>query len=114
MGDIAQHDDNRITEDAAEAVVLAIASKLRQWRVVRRMQREEFADWLLEDTTHGRRHIVALEVSGVDRGSIKTRLSGKLKQVSQSVDVDERWAGVAGFEEPAAALRSTKRLRHGN
>ena len=46
---VAQHDYNRITEDGAEAVALALAHRHRAWRVIRRMQREEHADWLLED-----------------------------------------------------------------
>lgn len=108
---LAQHDHDRITEDGAEAVLLALVHRHRGWRVVRRMQREEHADWLLEETAEGARRMVELEVSGVDRGSIKARLAEKLVQVSQSEDVDQRWAGVAGFEEPAAALRSVEASR---
>lgn len=108
LREIDQHDHNRITEDGAEAVVLALAHRARGWRVVRRMQRAEHADWLLEATGNGRRRVVALEVSGVDRGGIAARLRDKLAQVAKSTDVDQRWAGVVGFEEPNAALRSTK------
>jgi hypothetical protein len=72
------------------------------------MQRGEHADWLLEDRREVRQ-IVALEVSGVARGSIATRLSEKLAQVRESTDVDQRWAGVVGFEEPTAALRFIER-----
>ena len=111
---IDQHDPNRITEDGAEAVALAVAHQHREWRVVRRMQREEYADWLLEELREGKRQIVALEVSGVDRGAITKRLSEKRTQVAKSVDVDQRWAGVVGFEEPTAALHSTKRKKHGS
>ena len=114
LSKIDQHDHNRITEDGAEAVALALVHRHRAWRVIRRMQREEHADWLLEDAREGRRRIVALEVSGVDRGSIVARLSEKLTQVSKSVDVDQRWAGVVGFEEPVAALHFTKRRSRGN
>jgi hypothetical protein len=78
------------------------------------MQREEHADWLLEDIREGVRQVVALEISGVDRGSIATRLSEKLAQVGKSADVDQRWAGVVGFEEPLAALHFTKRPHRGN
>lgn len=109
-----QHDENRITEDGAEAVALAVVHRHRSWSVVRRMQREEHADWLLEDRGEGNRQIIALEVSGVDRGAIAARLSQKLAQVAMSVDVDGRWAGVVGFEEPTTALRSTKRRKRGN
>jgi len=114
MTKIDQHDHNRITEDGAEAVALALAHRHRAWRVIRRMQREEHADWLLEDMREGVRQVVALEVSGVDRGSIAARLSEKLAQVAKSSDVDQRWAGVVGFQEPTAALHFTKRQRRGN
>jgi len=113
MGNIDRHDRNRITEDGAEAVALAAAHRHRAWRVIRRMQREEHADWLLEDMGERGRRVVALEVSGVDRGSIGTRLSDKLAQVTKSVDVDQRWAGVVGFEKPAVALHRTKRGKRG-
>jgi len=75
------------------------------------MQREEHADWLLEETGENARQVVALEVSGVDRGDIAARLAEKLGQVARSEDVDQRWAGVVGFEEPAAALCSTEARR---
>jgi hypothetical protein len=78
------------------------------------MQREEHADWLLEGGGEGGRQRIALEVSGVARGSITARLSQKLAQVAMSVDVDGRWAGVVGFEEPTTALRSTKRGKRGD
>lgn len=105
---LAQHDSKRLTEDGAEAIALALGHRSRGWRVVRRMQQGESADWLLEEPgqTTGRR--IALEVSGVARGTITSRLTEKLKQVAESEDVDQRWAGVVGFEEPVAALRSSK------
>jgi hypothetical protein len=114
LNKIDQHDHNRITEDGAEAVALALGHRHRAWRVIRRMQREEHADWLLEDAQQGVRQIVALEISGVDRGSILARLSEKLAQVAKSTDVDQRWAGVVGFEEPTAALHFTKRQHRGD
>ena len=113
LNGIAQHENNRITEDGAEAVSLALGHLYREWRVIRRMQREEHADWLLEDV-RGKRQVVALEVSGVDKGSIAARIAEKLKQVSRSIDVDQRWAGVVGFGEPIAALHFTKRTARGN
>jgi hypothetical protein len=114
MSGIDQHDDNRITEDGAEAVALAVAHRHRAWRVIRRMQREEHADWLLEGAHEGVRQLVALEVSGVDRGSIGRRLSEKLAQVDKATDADQRWAGVVGFAKPVCALHSTKRRSRGN
>lgn len=109
MTTIEMHDHNRITEDGAEAVTLAVMHQHLAWRVVRRMQREEYADWLLERTADAGRETAALEVSGVDRGSIASRLTQKLAQVAKSSDVDQRWAGVVGFEHPIAALDSKKR-----
>jgi hypothetical protein len=109
LSGIDQHDHNQITEDGAEAVALVVAHRHRGWRVVRRMQREEHADWLLENAGEGERQVVALEVSGVDRGSIVARLAEKLSQVAKSVDVHQRWASVVGFEAPSAVLHSTKR-----
>lgn len=109
----AQHDRNRITEDGAEAIALAVANRAQGWRVVRRMQRKENADWLLERTGDRRRHVAALEVSGVERGSITKRLGEKLSQVAKSAGVSQRWAGVVGFQEPTTVLRSTKAYRHG-
>jgi hypothetical protein len=105
MSKVNQHDHHRITELGAETVALALAHRHRAWRIIRRMQRGGRADWLLEDARGG---TVALEVSGVDRGSIATRLSEKLNQVGKSPDVDQRWASVVGFEEPTAALRSIR------
>ena len=113
MTTIAQHDSNRITEDGAEAVTLALMHKHWEWRIVRRMQREEFADWLLEREGETSSQTAALEVSGVDRGSIASRLTEKLSQVAKSTDVDQRWAGVVGFELPIAAIESRKRGRSG-
>jgi hypothetical protein len=104
---IGQHDHNRITEDGAEAVALALVHHYRAWRIVRRLQREEHADWLLEDCANGQRELIALEVSGVDRGTIVNRVTAKLAQVSRSKDVDQKWVGVVGFERPTASLCST-------
>ncbi len=112
MATIELHDHNRITEDGAEAVTLAVMHRHLEWRVVRRMQREEYADWLLERTAERGRETAALEVSGVDRGSIASRLTQKLAQVAKSIDVDQKWAGVVGFERPIAAIESKKRGKH--
>jgi hypothetical protein len=69
------------------------------------MQRGDHADWLLADVREGAEQEVALEISGIDRGSITARLSEKLSQVGKNTDADQRWACVVGFEEPMAALR---------
>jgi hypothetical protein len=105
LNTMGQHDLNRVTEDGAEAVALAVAHRYRSWRVVRRMQRRGYADWLLESVQDGVRTLVAFEISGVDKGSVRARLSEKCTQVSRSRNVNERWAGVVGFEQPTAALQ---------
>ena len=111
-GTVTQHDHNRITEDGAEAIALAVAHKTSSWSVVRRMQREEHADWLLEHQDSGKRKLIAFEVSGIDRGSIRGRLREKLAQVAKNSDVDQRCAGVVGFEQPEATLRSVDGRRY--
>ena len=103
LSTIEQHDRHRVTELGAETVALVLAHRYWEWRIVRRMQRREFADWLLEDV---RGNEIALEVSGVDSGNIAARLSDKLKQVAKNVDIDQRWASVVGFQEPSVVLRS--------
>jgi hypothetical protein len=113
LGVAKQHDHNRITEDGAEAIALAVAHRTTAWRVVRRMQREERADWLLEHDSDGKRKLVAFEVSGVDRGSIVVRMREKSAQVAKSSDVDYRCAGVVGFERPEASLKSVKERKYG-
>lgn len=100
-GDLSQHPPNQVTEYGAEAVALAVVSKSQGWKVLRRMD-EEHADWLLERGTE----TLGLEVSGVARGAIESRLAEKLVQVSRARGVDLRSACVVGFEQPQAALRS--------
>lgn len=108
LKELEQHDQHRITEDGAEAVALAVAHQHRGWRVIRRMQRKEHADWLLEQPGNGRRKVVALEVSGIEQGNLSGRLREKLRQVAKSAGVDQRWASVVEFSQPQAVLRSTK------
>lgn len=110
-GFLDQHDSKRLTEDGAEAIALALGHRARGWRVVRRMQQGECADWLLEGAMEGTRQRIALEVSGVARGRITSRLAEKMQQVAQSEDVDQQWAGIVGFEEPVAALRSSEAVK---
>lgn len=100
-GELPQHSPNHITEYGAEAVALAVVSQVQGWKVLRRMD-EEHADWLLERGTE----TLGLEVSGVARGAIESRLAEKLVQVSRAQDVDLRSACVVGFEQPRAIVRS--------
>ena len=114
LAKIDMHDHNRITEDGAEAVALALAHRHHDWRVIRRLQIGDHADWLMADPRSGKGKEVALEVSGVDRGGIASRLSEKLDQVAKCDDGDQKWACVVGFEKPFAALHCTKRKPRGN
>ena len=100
--DALQLDYHRVTEDGAEAVALALVHSSRSWVVLRRLQREEHADWLLRETTS--RRLVALEVSGTDEGDEDTRLSAKLAQVAQSTAARKRAACVVGFLQPRVAF----------
>ena len=75
-------DFQRVTEDAAEAISLALVSVARNWVVRRRLQRGEFADWLLVDDE---KRAVALEVSGIDKVDVgMRRLHEKTEQVRKS------------------------------
>lgn len=114
LGTMEQHDSKRITEDGAEAIALAVAFETKDWRVVRRLQQGENADWLLEHQDKDVRKLVAFEVSGTDNRSIKRLLRDKLDQVSKSADVDQRCAGVVGFKQPQVALQSVKKVAHGS
>ena len=107
-GFLDQHDSKRLTEDGAEAIALALGHRARGWRIVRRLQQGEHADWLLEEPSAGAGLRIGLEVSGVARGSITSRLTEKLEEVARCEDVDQQWAGVVGFQQPVAALRSTQ------
>jgi hypothetical protein len=72
-------DFNRVTEDAAEAIALALVHVVKGWVVRRRAQRQEHADWLLVDSD---KQAIALEVSGVDMVDTgQRRLREKVGQV---------------------------------
>ena len=106
LGTIEQHDSKRITEDGAEAIALALAYRARAWCVVRRLQQGYFADWIMEYQDKGVKKLVALEVGGTDHSSTKKYLSKKMAQVAQSTDVDQRCAGIVGFQQPEVLLKS--------
>lgn len=101
--DAAQIDRQRVTEDAAEAIALALVHADRGWVVRRRLQRGEFADWLLVDPK--RKH-VALEVSGIDDGDDGRRLREKIEQVRQTTVAPCRAACVVELATPHATLAS--------
>lgn len=97
-------DTNRVTEDGAEAVALCICGHLRSWRVHRRLQRGESADWLLLDEAG---QTVALEVSGVRTGDDVGRIVEKQQQVAKCRVGKLRVACVVQFELPRATLRGS-------
>lgn len=101
--DAEQLDRNRITEDAAEAIALALVHGSRGWTVRRRLQRGEAADWLLHD---GEARLVALEVSGIGHGTDPSRLSEKLGQVKAATVAQRRVACVVELPPPRATLAS--------
>ena len=96
-----QLDRHRITEDAAEAITLALVHAARGWVARRRLQRGESADWLLRD---GNARLVALEVSGVDQGDDSERLRVKLEQVRGATVASLRAACVVELSSPRATL----------
>lgn len=99
--DVEQHDQHRITEDAAEAIALALVYVARGWVVRRRLQRGESADWLLQDPET---RLVALEISGIDQGADSDRLRIKLEQVHRATIVNQRAACVVELSAPRATV----------
>jgi hypothetical protein len=103
--DAAQIDAHRITEDAAEAIALALAGAGKGWVLRRRLQRGEFADWLLIDAELG---LVALEISGVDAVDPgQRRLREKLTQVARCTVAGKRAACVVELGPPQPRLALT-------
>jgi hypothetical protein len=100
---LRQLDRHRITEEAAEAISLAVVGLGLGWTIHRRMQRGECGDWILHDRDERR---VALEISGVDRGPCARRLRDKAAQVRDASGVDERAACVVELATPRAELVS--------
>ncbi len=100
-GGAEQLDRHRITEDAAEAVALALVRVARGWVVRRRLQRGESADWLLRDA---RAQHVALEVSGIDEGDVAERLRMKVQQVRSATVGNRRAACVVELATPRATV----------
>lgn len=99
---VEQLDRHRITEDAAEAIALALVHVARGWVARRRLQRGESADWLLQDK---KARLVALEVSGIDEGSDTERLRIKLEQVRGATVAKSRAACVVELSTPKATVK---------
>lgn len=90
-------DENRITEEGAEAVALVYVGYNFGWVVKRRFQRGESADWLL----HNDGRWLALEVSGTAVGDPFARLENKIRQVAHcTLATQERLAVVVAFDGP--------------
>ena len=100
-GDAEQLDQHRITEDAAEAIALALVHEAQGWVVRRRLQRGESADWLLHDP---KARPVALEVSGIGEGEDPQRLRQKLEQVRGVTVAQHRAACVVEMPVPRATV----------
>jgi hypothetical protein len=77
-------DMNRVTEEGAEAIALALACGKCSWRIRRRLQSRlcEGADWLLTEPSSGR--TMVLEVGGTDERDLATLLRVKLEQARRS------------------------------
>jgi len=101
FSDTDQLDRHRITEEAAEGITLALVNVALGWVVRRRLQRGEAADWLLEDREA---RLVALEVSGIDKGDDSGRLRDKLDQVRRATVADCRVACVVELATPRATM----------
>lgn len=100
-GDGEQLDRHRVTEDAAEAIALALVHVENGWVVRRRLQRGESADWLLRDPSEG---LVALEVSGIGASEDPQRLTEKLEQVRVATVASRRVACVVELPIPRAMV----------
>jgi hypothetical protein len=103
MADAEQLDRHRVTEDGAEALALALVHAARGWVVRRRLQRGDFADWLLVEPS--RTHLVALEISGTDDTDDTQRMVDELEQVAKSSAGSQRAACVVRFLDPRVALQ---------
>jgi hypothetical protein len=102
----AYEDIDRVTEEGAEAVSLALACSRSKWRIARRLQARlaEGADWLMIDPATG--STIVLEISGTDEQDIEARLARKVVQARRS-PFSERGtpaACVVRFLEPSAKL----------
>jgi len=99
-----QLDFHRVTEDAAEAVAMALVHVGRGWTILRKLQRRERGDWLLVDSDQNR---IAMEVSGVDGIDTGQRLlKQKMQQVRQSRTRGSKVACVVELAPPRARLQT--------
>jgi hypothetical protein len=102
----AYEDINRVTEEGAEGIGLALACSKSNWRIERRLQARlaEGADWLMLDPSTG--STVVLEIGGTDEQDLEALLARKIEQAWRS-PFSERGtpaACVVRFLEPSARL----------
>jgi hypothetical protein len=99
-----QLDFNRVTEDAAEAVALAVVHTGEAWTIVRRLQHRKRGDWLLVDADQNH---IALEVSGVDQfDTARRRLREKVQQVRQAPTRGSKVACVVELAPPRCRVQT--------
>lgn len=101
--DAEQLDDNSATELGAEVVVLTLANAVEGWKVRRRLQRGESADWLLSDPEG---NLVAFEVSGTVEGSLEARATVKRKQVGLAGVCRTKAIGIVRFCVPQSVVET--------
>jgi hypothetical protein len=99
--DTVMVDARRATEEGAECVALAVVGRFRQWRIVRRLQPGESADWLLADEAGQR---IVLEISGTDSGTFEPRARQKRGQAALASARGRPAVSVVRFLEPKAML----------
>jgi hypothetical protein len=96
-------DFNRVTEDGAEAIALAVVQKLYGWTAKRRLQRTQFADWLLAQ--EGSVEEIAMEVTGTDEEDDAAALRKKVVQVRKCTVAPKRVACAVRFLEPRCTFK---------
>ena len=101
-------DLNRVIEEGAEAIALALACSRRSWRIERRLQARlaEGADWLMVDPYTSAE--VVLEIGGTDEQGLESLFDRKIAQARRSpfAGVGTPAACVVRFVEPTATLWS--------
>jgi hypothetical protein len=100
-------DFNRVTEEGAEILALALAGQRCGWTVKRRLQssRREGADWLMTSGTDA----IILEVGGTDNDDLNARHGRKITQAQKASWPKRtvRAACVVSFVEPRVLFWSS-------
>jgi hypothetical protein len=105
-GAAGYEDINRVTEEGAEAIGLALACSTCAWRVERRLQARlaEGADWLMTNAATGA--TMVLEIGGTDEQDIGALLARKIEQARRSPFAERGTpaACVIRFLEPSVRM----------